>query len=159
MDNEQGWRRLAEAVRRRRDELGWTQPDVYSHGGPSIDRIQAIEGVRTDSYSSRTLSKLERALNWKPGSCRAILEGGEPTLAQLTDAGRADDELSVTRDPTVAELAQRLERQEKTTARLAEQNEDLRRMLHEITGKDSRSAGYTGGEEPESDKPHQGQAM
>jgi hypothetical protein len=89
VDNEQGWRRLAEAVRQRRDERGWTQPDVYSRGGPSIDRIQAIEGVRTDSYSSRTLSKLERALDWKTGSCRAILAGGEAT--SLEDRGSRPD--------------------------------------------------------------------
>lgn len=94
MDNEQGWRRLAEAVRQRRDERGWTQPDVYSRGGPSIDRIQAIEGVRTDSYSSRTLSKLERALDWETGSCRAILAGGEPApLEDRDNTGPGNDEL------------------------------------------------------------------
>jgi hypothetical protein len=158
VDNEQGWRRLADAVRQRRDERGWTQPDVYSRGGPSIDRIQAIEGVRTDSYSSRTLSKLERALEWEAGSCRAILAGGEPTpidarRVTLSDRGAAAETLDTA--PSLAELTERLERQEQTTARLAEQNENLRRMLHEITGKDPQSAGNAGGEEPESDEPRQ----
>jgi hypothetical protein len=45
--------------------------------------------VRTDSYSSRTLAKLERALDWKAGSCRAILDGGEPT--SLDDRGSRPD--------------------------------------------------------------------
>lgn len=98
MDNEQGWKRLAEAVRRRRDDRGWTQLDLATRGGPSIDRIQAIEGARTDNYSSRTLGKLERALEWRQGSVRAILAGGAPSPsdveARSTDAAESDDLLT-----------------------------------------------------------------
>jgi transcriptional regulator with XRE-family HTH domain len=81
--NEHTWRRLATAVRARRDERGWTQLEVAARGGLSIDRIQAIEGTRSDRYSSRTFAKLERALEWESGSCRAILDGGDPTPADL----------------------------------------------------------------------------
>jgi transcriptional regulator with XRE-family HTH domain len=79
VDSEQGWQRLATAVKARREERGWTQLEVATRGGLSIDRIQAIESVRTNRYSPRTLTKLERGLDWELGSCQSILAGGEPT--------------------------------------------------------------------------------
>ena len=79
MNNKEGWRLLSTAVRNRRDQCGWTQLDIAARGGPSIDRIQAIEAARTDRYSARTFAKLEHALDWEPGSCRAILDGGNST--------------------------------------------------------------------------------
>lgn len=94
MDNEQGWQRLAAAVRARRDERGWTQLDVATRGGVSIDRIQAIEGVRTDRYSPRTLTKLERGLDWELGSCRATLEGGDPTPTEGPQPDPSDRHVS-----------------------------------------------------------------
>jgi transcriptional regulator with XRE-family HTH domain len=87
--NEHTWRRLATAVRARRDERGWTQLEVAARGGLSIDRIQGIEGTRSDRYSSRTFAKLERALEWESGSCRAILDGGDPTPSGLDPLAEA----------------------------------------------------------------------
>lgn len=148
MDNEQGWQRLAAAVRARRDQRGWTQLDVATRGPLSIDRIQAIEGARTDRYSSRTLAKLENALEWATGSCGDILDGGDPTPKEVP-AGAAEP-----RDP-VAELTERLERLEQREARRQREDDELRRMFREITGKDPGSAGHAGREEPESDRPQQ----
>jgi transposase-like protein len=59
-----------------------------------------------------------------------------------------------TDEPSVAELAERLERQERTTARLSEENAALRRMLREITGKDSASSGSLAAE-PDTEAPRQ----
>lgn len=120
MDNEQGWKRLAEAVRQRRDDRGWTQLDLATRGGPSIDRIQAIEGVRTDGYSPRTLAKLERALEWRQGSVRAILAGGSPSPPgaepHATDASESDDDSDLT--PDEAELVERIRRDPRKRRRL-----------------------------------------
>lgn len=70
-------------------------------------------------------------------------------LRDLPPPGEPEPELSV------ADLAERLERLERTTARHRQENEELRRMLQQITGKDSRNAGNSGGEQPESDRPEQ----
>jgi hypothetical protein len=121
VDNEEGWQRLAEAVKRRRGQCDWTQLDVYVQGGPSIDRIQAIESVRTDSYSARTISKLERGLGWEPGSVRAVLAGGEPTPIEVKPP------VAPARPPTVEELA----------ATVA----DLQRKVDELIGEKWRRNG------------------
>jgi transcriptional regulator with XRE-family HTH domain len=143
--------RLAELMDSRRRDLRLTWDEVAARAG--IHR-ETLRQIRIGKGDIRPLSAtgIEDALQWEHGSIDGILEGGEPTVRQLTDAGRADDELSVTRDPTVAELAERLKQQEQTTARLAEENNELRRMFKEITGKPS--ATYGGGE-PETDAPHQ----
>src|SRR5437879_10423924 len=70
------------AVRARREERGWTQLELATRGGVSIDRIQSIEATRTDRYSSRTLTKIERGLEWELGSCRAVLDGEDPVPAE-----------------------------------------------------------------------------
>lgn len=82
MDAQDAWERLARLVRDRREREGWTQLDVVTRGGPSLDRLQAIEASRNTRYSPRTLSKLERALGWEAGSVREVLTGGEPTIAE-----------------------------------------------------------------------------
>lgn len=79
MENERGWQHLADEVKRRRSVRGWTQMEVATRGGLSLDRVSSIESVRTDRYSGRTITKLERALEWELGSVRAILAGGQPT--------------------------------------------------------------------------------
>lgn len=126
MDNEEGWRRLAEAVRRRREQRDWTQLDVATRGPVSIDRIQAIEGVRTDRYSARTITKLERGLEWESGSIRAILAGGEPTPLE---AARPSAIAQPEREPTVAELAAEL-------AEVKRANAEMKRRIDRIEGRE-----------------------
>lgn len=76
------WHRLADAVIRRRSELGrLTQAEIAHRSGVSLDRIQAIENVKSDRYRRGTLMALERALEWEAGSVDAILSGGEPVAA------------------------------------------------------------------------------
>lgn len=74
----------------------------------SIDRIQAIEGMRTDRYSARTLTKLERALEWESGSVRAILAGGEPTPTghQPPPAGESEPKPEPTLPEALAQIAE-----------------------------------------------------
>lgn len=72
------WQRLAEQVTRRREQLGLTQGQVHSAGGPSVATMRMIEGGLQRSYRGNILGRLEKALRWKPGSVEAILNGGDP---------------------------------------------------------------------------------
>lgn len=78
MADESPWERLAAAVVARRNERGWTQVEVASRGDLSLDRLQAIEGVRATSYRPKTMQALERGLEWMPGSVARVLAGAEP---------------------------------------------------------------------------------
>lgn len=69
------WQRLAKAVQTRRQELGVTVDQLAAQGGPSHQTLRNIErGVRSD-YRRLTLTQLEQALGWKPGTAHAILGG------------------------------------------------------------------------------------
>ena len=78
MSDNEDWGRLARLAKQRRNDLGLTQLELASKASLSIDRIQSIENARVTSYSPRTLAKLERGLDWEPGSIRAILAGDDP---------------------------------------------------------------------------------
>lgn len=75
------WKRLADAVRQRRDELGMTQEEVAAAGGPSTATMRLLEGALGTSYRSRTFTQLERALAWTRGTVRHVLDGGDPLLS------------------------------------------------------------------------------
>lgn len=67
---------LAEAVKSRRADLSWKQTDIADRARLSLDRIQAIEAARFDTYRRGTLEKLDAALGWKSGSAANVLGGG-----------------------------------------------------------------------------------
>lgn len=73
------WARLAREVRRRRVDLEMTQPQLTAAGGPSLSIVSKIEGAKQGSYGDRSLARLEKALQWTPGSIVAILRGAPPT--------------------------------------------------------------------------------
>ena len=141
--------RLDELMRDRRFVLGMrTWRALSERAGISYETLRAVRAGGNPGEA--TADGLERALRWQPGSIRAILAGGEPTTyVEAADRQALERDYQ---DPAVAKLAQRLERQEQTTARLAKENTELRRMFKEISGKPSATAG---GEEPETDAPHQ----
>lgn len=73
------WDKLGIAVRERRLDLGLTQKDIADRGGPSAPAVRLLENNRSQTLTPRLARKLEHALQWEPGSCDAILAGGEPT--------------------------------------------------------------------------------
>jgi hypothetical protein len=82
--------RLAEEVVARRNELGLRQIDIPGRGGPSLDRVQAIEAASAgENYRPRTFQLLEIALGWAPGSVQSILDGGGPSVAHPAAANRS----------------------------------------------------------------------
>lgn len=82
--------RLGRYVKARREELGLSQDDVASRGGPSDTTLGKIE-AGTGGLSRISLTKLDESLSWTAGSARLVLEGGEPVPAE--EAAPSVDEL------------------------------------------------------------------
>jgi transcriptional regulator with XRE-family HTH domain len=76
----QDWSRLGRLVGERRTDLGLTQAEVHSAGGPSPATLYLLEAGRRGSYRPQILRRLERALGWRAGSIRRVLAGGQPLL-------------------------------------------------------------------------------
>ncbi|WP_369640609.1 helix-turn-helix domain-containing protein [Nocardia sp. JMUB6875] len=74
---------LADRVKARRRENGWTQADVAKKGGPSAGAISQIERSLIEQPAEDLLAKLDAALEWPSGTADAILRG-----ADLVGAGK-----------------------------------------------------------------------
>lgn len=143
--------RLAIAMEQRRLELDLAWKDLASAAKVSVATLGAIRrGVNEPSALNKR--RLENALRWEHGSIEAILTGGEPTT--VADAADSQAPEGEHQDPLVAELAQQLEQLKAEAARNREENNEIRKLLKQITGKDPN---ISGGEEPESEDP--GKAM
>ncbi|MDF3284988.1 helix-turn-helix domain-containing protein [Gordonia sp. N1V] len=59
-------------------QLGLTQSDVASRGGPSDTTLRRILAGDPVGVSSTTLRKLDAALGWRAGSAAQALHGGQP---------------------------------------------------------------------------------
>src|SRR2546423_14773005 len=68
-----GWDHLARLIRERRAELGLTQREVHSVGGPSPATLYQLESGHRGSDRPPMLRPLERALGWGTGSVRRAL--------------------------------------------------------------------------------------
>ena len=75
------WPRLGRYVRERRNELGLTQEEIATRGGPSTATLRLIEGGEQAAFRAKSLRQLADALHWTPESPRAILAGREPVEA------------------------------------------------------------------------------
>lgn len=80
-----GLRRLAEAVKFRREEdldIGIAEACRRGGVGPATwVKIEAGEQL-SDKMATRVYARVDRALGWAVGSCRAILAGGQATLVE-----------------------------------------------------------------------------
>lgn len=80
------WERLANAVRQRREALGFTQAQLAEAAGVTDTTIGNLEGGRKFKRPPASLPGVEQALGWTPGSARVVLAGGEPALiSQVAD--------------------------------------------------------------------------
>lgn len=70
--------RLGDAVRRRRETIGWFQRDLAVAAKISIGTVRNVEQGK--GASDLILAQLERALGWTSGSAARILDGGDPEL-------------------------------------------------------------------------------
>ncbi|WP_433566173.1 helix-turn-helix domain-containing protein [Nocardia sp. CA-151230] len=76
---------LAERVKARRQENGWTQAEVAKKGGPSAGVISQIERCLVEAPAGDVLDKLDVALEWAAGTADSILRGAS---AELVGAGQ-----------------------------------------------------------------------
>ncbi|HEX7662739.1 MAG TPA: helix-turn-helix transcriptional regulator [Pseudonocardiaceae bacterium] len=77
-DSSEGTELLAEAVLERRKHKGLRQGDVELKGGVSIAVLRNIESGRRDNPQRKTLSGLDRALEWPTGAAKAVLTASVP---------------------------------------------------------------------------------
>lgn len=84
------WGRLADAIRRARQERGLTQPQLAELAGVSEGSVQNLESGKPRRRMPQTLAKIEPHLGWAPKSGRSILDGGEPTPAPVAPDAEAD---------------------------------------------------------------------
>ncbi|MEV0466653.1 Scr1 family TA system antitoxin-like transcriptional regulator [Nocardia tengchongensis] len=73
------WARLASRIRERRHEMGLTTRRAFGLATGLSYRLLGDLERGTRSVSDGSLSRVEQALDWQPGSAREILRGGEPT--------------------------------------------------------------------------------
>ncbi|MEU6585632.1 helix-turn-helix domain-containing protein [Nocardia sp. NPDC046763] len=72
---------LAERVKARRRENGWTQAEVAKKGGPSAGVISQIERCLVEAPAGDVLGKLDAALEWVAGTADGILRGAPAGMA------------------------------------------------------------------------------
>ena len=78
------WERLARQVDARMRELQLGAHDIQARGGPSIAAVSHLRNATQTAYRSGTLTRLESALDWEPGSVQRVLRGGEPVAVVKT---------------------------------------------------------------------------
>lgn len=98
------WQRLASYVVRRRQECDLPTTRALARAtGITEKTIGNLEKGRL--VSRDTLAAVERVLGWAPGSCAAILAGGEPRLEAGADV---DPEAAAARAQIIAMSAEQL---------------------------------------------------
>lgn len=77
--------RLAKAARKRRHDLGLALNDRNAKDADTSkgtwQRVERGEAIRPTNYV-----KIDTLLQWAPGSCTAVLEGGQPVPVSPLDA-------------------------------------------------------------------------
>lgn len=72
------WTRLADHVRAARTALDITQADLAAKAGIGLATVQLLERGTARTRLPNTISAVEAALGWAPGSARSVLSGGDP---------------------------------------------------------------------------------
>jgi len=115
MGSGKDWNALAQAIKRRRVNLGYQRQKSLADRLPFGARLLGeLENGRRDTYDAATIAALENALLWGPGSTEAILDGGRPYelpiptpgLTPLAAKGAA--ELVAEINERITELARRV---------------------------------------------------
>lgn len=75
-------RRLADLMDDRRIELDLTWEEVARRAGVAGLTLRRVRSGES-TLSRRTAAKIDRALEWQPGSVEGILAGGEPIPIQM----------------------------------------------------------------------------
>lgn len=83
---------LAEQLEARMRQLGLTKVSIARNGGPSRSVLQRLSAKGWGPPSVQNLEKIDRVLQWAPGSAAETLRGGFPTPLETGRAasGRLD---------------------------------------------------------------------
>lgn len=74
---------LSDAIRARREHLHLTRQAVNDRGGPSAVTLRALEsGSYARALRSFTIDRLERSLDWAPGTVRRVIDGAAAPRAR-----------------------------------------------------------------------------
>lgn len=87
--------RFGEIVKARREELDFSQIELWHSGGPSNTTLTKIESGRPGDMQRKTFRLLDKSLRWEPGSARETFLGGNPTPLPA-DAAEIEDEIDLT---------------------------------------------------------------
>jgi len=79
-----GVRALAQAVKKRREEIGRNQVQVGEHGGPTNSTMTSIEKGSNLHITWHTLRALDQGLDWPDGNAVRIVSGHEPLDPAVT---------------------------------------------------------------------------
>lgn len=72
----------------RRVALGYQRrQDFAADSRISLRTLGDIETAHRDNFRPATLTALEQALRWEPGSAKRVLDGGEPVEKYRTGGG------------------------------------------------------------------------
>jgi len=116
-------KRFGQIVTARREDLDLTQIDVWQRGGPSNSTLTAIE-AGTGTPSPSTFRKLDKALEWEPGSARRAFDGGDPTPLAGAPAAPPNVE-HLTDDQLIDVLRERMHRYAASATRDADVGEHV----------------------------------
>jgi transcriptional regulator with XRE-family HTH domain len=78
-----GWERLGQRIVAERAKRWRFQRDFAHATGLSTRVLSDLENGRRRRYHSETLAVIEERLGWAPGSCEQIVNGLEPTTAEV----------------------------------------------------------------------------
>lgn len=84
--------RLAQAVKRRRQQLKLRQEDISARGGPSRATLFKIENASAPAYADDSIAALEHVLRLEAGSLRAVSTGGSVVEMDEPPAGLPGDD-------------------------------------------------------------------
>jgi hypothetical protein len=108
---DEGWRRLGSRILSERSRRWRTRDEFATATGLSARLLDDLETGRRDNYQDETLSAVEVALGWMPGTSRRIVQGGRVRREMDPDLVRVFDvwpRLSPDAKRMLAELAERV---------------------------------------------------
>ena len=71
-----GWARMGAMVKQERSRRWRSRAEFARAAGISARTIDDVETGRRSNFSDVTLASIEAALEWEPGTCRRLVEGG-----------------------------------------------------------------------------------
>ncbi|ANZ17480.1 helix-turn-helix transcriptional regulator [Streptomyces noursei] len=94
MNEPSGWKRLAVAIRRERERQGLSQAELAERAGVSVGSVKNAEsGTAPKRRKPYTLTHIESALGWQPGTVDDFLRGEvitpAPELPRVRTTGDA----------------------------------------------------------------------